>query len=290
MTNMTDMTDPGEPTGPADPVVDEYARRASRTYSSAADHYDKPALGFWDRFGTQTVARLGLAPGQTVLDLCCGAGASAIPAAQAIGPDGRVLGVDVAAPLLALARARAARLGLSHIQFHCADARRTGFASGSFDAVICVFGVFFVADMTAFIAEMWRLVRPGGALAITTWGPGLFEPANGIFWRAVQDVEPALYKAFHPWDKITSPDALQELFARAGIPDSQIIATSGNHRLDRPQDFWDVVLGSGYRATTDALSDQQRYTLRQAVLHTLEEDRVTAIRTDVIFATATRPR
>src|SRR5690349_1979412 len=50
-------------------------------------------------------------------------------------------------------------------------------ADGSFDAVVCVFGVFFAPDMTAFAAGMWRLVRPGGMLAITTWGPGLFEPA-----------------------------------------------------------------------------------------------------------------
>ena len=55
-------------------AFDEHARRAARTYGSAADHFDRPALGFWDRFGAETVKRLQLAPGQAVLDLCCGAG------------------------------------------------------------------------------------------------------------------------------------------------------------------------------------------------------------------------
>ena len=77
--------------------------------------------------------------------------------------------------------------------------------------MVCVFGVFFAADMTAFLREIWRLVRPGGVVAVTTWGPGLFEPANSHFWRCVGEVEPALVKAFHPWDEITTPAALAGL-------------------------------------------------------------------------------
>src|SRR5690348_14470896 len=85
-------------------MLGEHARRAARTYGAAADHYTLPSLGFWDRWGAATVERLPLEPGDAVLDLCCGAGGSAIPAARAVSPRGQVLGVDVAAPLLALAR------------------------------------------------------------------------------------------------------------------------------------------------------------------------------------------
>ncbi len=97
--------------------VEAIEREAARAYGAAADHYRQPALSFWDRFGAATVTRLRLAPGGMVLDLCCGAGASAIPAARAVGPAGRVLGIDVAAPLLELARARAADEGLANIEF-----------------------------------------------------------------------------------------------------------------------------------------------------------------------------
>jgi SAM-dependent methyltransferase len=54
--------------------------------------------------------------------------------------------------------------------------RRTGPPAASFDAVICVFGVFFLPVIEDGIAELWRLVRPGGRLAVTVWGPRLFEP------------------------------------------------------------------------------------------------------------------
>jgi ubiquinone/menaquinone biosynthesis C-methylase UbiE len=266
----------------------EHARRASRTYGAAADHYGLGPLAFWDRFGADSVSRLQLAPGVSVLDLCCGHGASALAAARAVGPAGRVLGVDVAGPLLELARARAAGEGLVNVEFRQDDATCTGFPAGSFDAVVCVFGVFFAADMQAFVAEMRRLVRPGGVLAITTWGPDLFEPANSLFWDCVGAVEPSLYKAFNPWDEITSPEALAELFTPAGAGPVTVQAVSASHRLAHPDQFWDIVLGSGYRATVDALSPEQCDRVRDPLLRQLRSDGVTTLQTNVVFGTAQR--
>jgi ubiquinone/menaquinone biosynthesis C-methylase UbiE len=273
----------------AEQPLGEHVRRAARTYSAAADHYSLASLSFWDRFGAATVSRLHLAPGQEVLDLCCGAGASAIPAAIAVGPTGRVLGIDVAEPLLKLARARAARQGLANVQFRHGDAISTGLPSSCFDAVVCVFGVFFAPDMTRFVAEMWRLVRPGGLLAITTWGPGLFEPANTVFWECVREVEPPLFKAFNPWDEITTEAALKELFLLGGAADPTVMASPAQHHLEHPDKFWEVVLGSGYRATVDALSQEQRDLVRRRVLGELRSSGVTALRTDVVFGSAQRP-
>ncbi len=266
--------------------LSEHARRAALTYGAAADHCGLASLAFWDRFGAETVSRLPLAPGGTVLDLCCGHGASAIPAARVVGATGRVLGIDLAEPLLGLARARAAGEGLANVEFRQGDATRTGLPAACFDAVICVFGVFFAPDMEAFVAEMWWLVRPGGVLALTTWGPGLFEPANSLFWECIGAVEPSLFKAFNPWDQITSPAALGELFARAGAAPVSVEAGSARHSLDHPDSFWEIVLGSGYRATVDALSPEQRNMVRTRLLGQLRSNAVTSLRTDVVFGTA----
>lgn len=280
-------SDPDEPAAPDQ--LSEDALRASRTYGAAADHYRLGSLAFWDRFGAATVARLPLRAGDAVLDLCCGAGASAIPAARTVGPGGCVLGVDVAGPLLELGRSKAATEQLPNVEFRYADATSTGLASGSFDAVVCVFGVYFAADTAAFAGEMWRLVRPGGVLAITTWGPGLFEPANEIFWESVRAIEPSLFKAFHPWDEITTPSALTGLYERAGVNDAAAEAAIGWQELSSPARFWDVVLGTGYRATIDALSADQQDLLREQVVTDLAAKEIAAIRTDVVYGTATRP-
>src|SRR5881397_2053842 len=86
-----------------------------------------------------------------------------------------------------------------------------GFPDRHFDAVVCVFGIFFVPEMEAQVAELWRMVRPGGQLAITTWGPGIFAPAYEIWLAAVRRVRSDLYSAFNPWDRITTPDAVGKL-------------------------------------------------------------------------------
>jgi SAM-dependent methyltransferase len=230
-----------------------------------------------------------LAAGDAVLDLCCGAGASALPAAQAVGPTGSVLGVDLAEPLLGQARQRAATLGLTNVSFQAGDATASGLPSGVFDAVVCVFGVFFAADMPAFVAEIWRLVAPGGILAITTWGPDFCEPASSVFWGAVREFEPTLFRAFNPWDQITTRSALVSLLGRAGIRDATVEATTGeHHELQRSDDFWDIVLGSGYRATVDALRDEQREQLRERLLNELRSRGVTRLQNDVVFATAVK--
>jgi SAM-dependent methyltransferase len=265
-------------------------QRAERVYAAASDHFTRPPLAFWDRYGEETVRRGGVVEGDRVLDLCCGAGASVVPAARAAGPSGRVVGVDIAEPLLAIARARVADEGLGNVELVRKDATDTGFADGAFDVVVCVFGVFFVADMPAFVREMWRMVREGGRLAVTTWGPHLFEPATGVFWESVRRVQPRLYKAFNPWDEVTSPEALTALLADGGVGVADVVPVAGRQQLAEPGDFWDVVLGSGYRATVDALDDAEQEAVRTAVLAELRRREVTEIRTDAVLATATKAR
>jgi SAM-dependent methyltransferase len=200
-----------------------------------------------------------------------------------------VLGLDLAEPLLALAGQRAATRGLENVSFRTCDATRTGLESGSFDAVVCVFGVFFAADMAAFVGEMRRLVRAGGTLAITTWGPDWCEPASHVFWAAVRELEPTLFRAFNPWDEITTTPALADLLARGGISGATVEATAGeHHELERAEDFWDIALGSGYRGTVDALGDEQRERLRERVVGELRSRGITKLRNDVVFGSAVK--
>jgi len=67
-------------------MLDEAKKKAASTYNAASDFYDHPANTFWERYGRQTVERLQLAPGKRVLNVCCGSGASALPAAEIVGP------------------------------------------------------------------------------------------------------------------------------------------------------------------------------------------------------------
>src|SRR5258708_38039637 len=111
-----------------------------KTYNSAADHYDHPAVSFWDRFGRRTVERMSLVPGMKVLDVCCGMGGSAFPAAERVGPTGKVLAIDLAQNLLNKGIKRAKASGLTNIEFLRGDLEVLPFPDRSFDAVISVLG------------------------------------------------------------------------------------------------------------------------------------------------------
>jgi ubiquinone/menaquinone biosynthesis C-methylase UbiE len=263
-------------------------QRAAKTYDAAADFYDHPVNTFWERYGRNTVERLGLAPGARVLDLCCGSGASALPAAELVGPGGSVLGVDLAENLLALARRKAEARGLGNVTFRTGDMLDLGLPAASFDAVVCVFGLFFVPDMERAARELWRYVRPGGQLAITTWGPRFFEPANTGFWNAVRTVRPDLYKGFNPWDRICEPDALRGLLTAAGVEKADVVAAAGSHALGSPEDWWPMVLGTGYRGTMEQLDAEARERVRVECLDYVRKEGVTSVEANVVYAVATK--
>ena len=264
--------------------------RAAATYNAAADHFDDGSLSFWDRAGQGTVERLMLPPGASVLDVACGSGASALPAAERVGPTGSVLALDLAERLLELGRSKARDRGLSQITFEVGDMERLPFPPHSFHTVICVFGIFFVSDMPSLVSDFFRLVRPGGQLAITTWGPRMFEPGSSLFWSAIGEKRPDLYRSFQPWDRITSVEALRHMFGEAGIDDEEISISpeAGLQPLRSPEDFWTIALGSGYRGTIDQLEPETLERVRQKVLDGLREQNVQAVDTNIMYTIASK--
>lgn len=261
--------------------------KAAATYNAAADHFDDEPLGFWARIGRRTVERLALSSGANVLDVGCGTGASALPAAERVGPGGRVIGVDLADRLLAVARQKAASQGLANAEFRTGDMERLGYPDDHFDAVVSVFSIFFVPDMARQARELWRMVRPGGNLAITTWGPRMFEPGTTHWWGAVRAVRADLVPAVSPWARITEPQAVRDLMREAGIPDVEVVAEASTQRLRSPEDWWTVVLGSGFRWTVEQLGPEAAERVRAANLAHMRG--VDAIETNAIYVTSRKP-
>jgi ubiquinone/menaquinone biosynthesis C-methylase UbiE len=259
---------------------------ASATYDAASDSYDAPVLSFRDRFSHDTVTRLGLASGARVLDVCCGTGAAALAAAEAVGPSGFVLGVDLSRHQLERARVKAARRGLTQVAFQTGDLAALDLPGEPFDGVLCVFGIFFVADMADALVRLWRLVRPGGVMAITTWGERSYEPGNTAFWDAVQEVRPGLDRRTFPWQQIATPDQLRALFAAAGVPGAVVEPAAGAQPLASVEDWWTIVLGSGFRATVEQLSAPERDRVRAANLAALRAQGARCIEAHALYATA----
>jgi len=118
--------------------------------------------------GAALLERAGYAPGERVLDLGCGGGATTLAIAEAVGPDGAALGLDVAPMLIARAKERATEAG-STARFVCADAGTTSLDEPPFDRLFSRFGsMFFEAPVPAF-ANLRAMLKPGARIDLAVW-------------------------------------------------------------------------------------------------------------------------
>lgn len=123
-------------------------------------------------------------PGERVLDIGCGTGATAIPFAAAVAPDGHVTGIDISEPMLGQCRKNIADAGAGNITLTLADAQTHRFAPDSFDLLISRFGVMFFADPVAAFANLHAGLRDGGRLCMAVWA----SIAENVHWKIPFDI------------------------------------------------------------------------------------------------------
>ena len=160
----------------------------------------------------------GIRPGERVLDVACGTGALTAAVAGRVGPDGAVVGLDLNPEMLEVARRKSPR-----IDWREAPAEALPFPDATFDAVVSQFGLMFFTDRAAALGEMWRVLRPGGRLAVAVFAavdetPGyaaLADVLDRLFGKAVGDGMRAPFV-------LGDAGQLRELAAAAGIGDARV--------------------------------------------------------------------
>jgi SAM-dependent methyltransferase len=236
--------------------------------------------------GERALALLAPAPGERVLDLGCGCGASSLELAKRVAPGGRVLGLDLSEPMLARARERAAAERLANLRFERADVQTTPLEAGAFDAAYSRFGVMFFADPVAAFRNVWSGLRPGGRLVFACWRPVAENP-----WVLVPMAAAAAHLALPPPSPPEAPgpfsfgDAARVRrilegagFAGIGVEPADLPMTLGGGDLDGAADTL-LEVGPLARALLEvnagaSLRQQVRGALRKALEPHLRAGRV----------------
>jgi SAM-dependent methyltransferase len=148
----------------AQPQAEALRARVRATWT--AGDFGRIAVGY-EEGAAAFIERLGLKPGDQVLDVACGTGNLALPAARA---GARVTGIDIAPALVVQLAARAAAEGLT-LEAREGDAEALPFADDSFDTVVTMFGAMFAAHPQQAANELLRVTRPGGRIAMANWTP-----------------------------------------------------------------------------------------------------------------------
>ena len=183
----------------------------------------------WDRFFDEQMAFLNhrlvadarLRAGMQVLDLGSGTGYPALLGAQTVGPSGRMVGMDLAEQMLAVARRKATALGLANVTFRTGDATTLPFEANSFDAVTSRFCLMFLPEIPKATAEIARVLRPGGWVAAAVWSSPDKNPSIGLSMETIKSVielpppDPTAPGIF----RLAKPGDLARMMQQAGLID-----------------------------------------------------------------------
>ena len=218
-------------------------------------------MGKWSQLvGTTFLEWLAPAPGQRWIDVGCGNGAFTELVIQHCAP-ATIDGLDPSTGQLDFARTRP---GARTATFHLGDAHALPFADASADIAVMALVIFFLDDPAAGLAEMRRVVRPGGTVAAYAWDI----PARSFPLEPVQAELRALgyTPVLPPNAAIASTDALHAAFAAAGLADLRQRAISVTRTFADFEEFWAVTLGTGaMSAAIDKFEPDARDALKQRV-------------------------
>jgi ubiquinone/menaquinone biosynthesis C-methylase UbiE len=252
-----------------------------------AQHVGPTLLGVARR----AVDLAGLEDGQAALDVATGTGLAAFLAAERVGREGTVIGLDASPAMLAVAeeRAAAAGAGADLIRWQTGDPERLTYADESFDAVLCLQALPDFARPGAVLEELRRVLVEGGRLVLTTWGARGTNEWIDLVERAVRPVLPDLRRPF----RLLQPSNLEALLQGAGFEEIESGRLVDRMRFQEVDGLWQWAVASRewgpLLGTLPADSGERVRTALARALAVRQRGGEAAVGREFVFARAVAP-
>jgi ubiquinone/menaquinone biosynthesis C-methylase UbiE len=262
---------------------DDHKAFVAGVFGRTAERYDRVGPSLFAPLGRRLVELAEVAPGAAVLDVATGTGAVLIPAAEAAGPEGRVIGVDLSPEMAHAANRSIAEHGLAgRAEARVGDGEHLDhLPDDAFDAVLCACSLVFFPDPEQALVEFRRVLRPGGIAGLSrwteadprwTWYPELLERLG---------VKPRRLMA-------GSPD-LATLLDAAGFEEVNVAVEPFELEFADAEEWWEWAWAMPHRAALEAMDEPTRERFRVAAFRNLGARYGITIRAQATFATARKP-
>jgi len=215
---------------------------ASAPWNLVADGYAETTMRMLAQYAEEAIAASKLKPGAVILDVACGPGELAIRLA---GEAASVYGIDFSEAMLEIFRQKIRSAGLKNIVIQHGDAQMLPFANGMFDAAFSIFGRMFFPDRSKGFAEIYRTLKPGGSIAVTSWAPLDQSPAMQTMFGALRVMKPELPEPQRSISSLENPEVFRQEMLDAGFRDVKIQCVTKAFPVESIDSFWiDMVRGS----------------------------------------------
>ncbi len=242
------------------PDIAERKRHVAGVFGRAASSYDQIGPRFFSHFGRRLVEVAGIQAGSRVLDVATGRGAVLFPAAERVGLQGQVTGIDLAESMVQETAAELARRKMpANVSVRQMDAEALDFPDESFDYVLCGFALFFFPRLDHALSEFCRVLRRNGQVRVTTWGKDTDERWKWVdqLAEAYLPPEPEANRetdpSAPPQPEFHTPTGLAAILNQAGFDKVQIIEETADFPYASAEECWSVWWSHGMRDMLEAI-------------------------------------
>lgn len=215
---------------------------ANEPWNLVAEGYAETTMLVFEMFADEAIAASHLKPGANVLDVACGPGTLALKLARAAG---KVHGIDFSPAMLDIFKKKIEEASHSNISLHCGDAQQLPYPNAQFDAAFSLFGLMFFPDRSKGFAEIYRTLKPGGSIAVTSWAPVDQSPAMQTMFGALRAIKPDLPQPQRSIATLENPDTFKREMEQAGFKNVEIRLVTKAFPVTTIPEFWEsMVKGS----------------------------------------------